>query len=259
MSIYFESNSIKFSLKNAHSLAICANLAYESVDTIKTRMVTQGFAAEFIQRRDIQAFIAYNDSDIVLSFRGTSSIEDWMTNAAFDLTSFAGGIGKVHRGFSDALYLVWNDITQILARVQTKAQALWITGHSLGGALATLAAAHFALVLDKPVRGIYTFGQPRVGNREFSRNFDADLKGRFFRFVNNSDIVTRIPTRVMSYSHVGALRFFDAKGDLHDDVSYWQEFLETVKGTFDEFLTILPDNIEDHLMKNYIGLIASKL
>lgn len=259
MSIFFEPNSIKFSLRNAYSLAICADLAYDSAAAIKAHMTTQNFAAEFIQRRDIQAFIAYNNTDIVLSFRGTSSIKDWMTNSAFDLADFSGGLGKVHRGFSEALYLVWNDITQILERVQTKAQPLWITGHSLGGALATLAAAHFALVSDKPVRGVYTFGQPRVGNREFSRNFDADLKGRFFRFVNNSDIVTRIPTRIMSYSHVGALRFFDAKGDFHEDVSYWQEFLESVKGTFDEFLSILPDHIEDHLMKNYINLIASKL
>lgn len=259
MSIVFESNSIKFSLRNAHSLAICADLAYDSAAVIKTRMTSHGFAAEFIQRRDVQAFIAHNDNAIILSFRGTSSIEDWMTNSAFGFTSFAGGLGKVHRGFSEALYLVWGDIIQILGRVQTKAQPIWITGHSLGGALAALAAAHFALVLDKPIRGVYTFGQPRVGDREYSRNFEADLKGRVFRFVNNSDIVTRIPTRIMSYSHVGALRFFDAKGDLHDDVSYWQEFLETVKGTFDEFMSVLPDNIDDHLMKNYIRLIAAKL
>jgi triacylglycerol lipase len=259
MSIFFESNSIKFSLRNAHSLAICADLAYDSAAEIKTRMTSHGFGAEFIQRRDVQAFIAYNDNAIILSFRGTSSIEDWMTNSAFGFTSFAGGLGKVHRGFSEALYLVWDDIIKILGRVQTKAQPIWITGHSLGGALAALAAAHFALVLDKPIRGVYTFGQPRVGDREYSRNFEADLKGRVFRFVNNSDIVTRIPTRIMSYSHVGALRFFDAKGDLHDDVSYWQEFLETVKGTFDEFKSALPDNIEDHLMKNYIRLIAAKL
>lgn len=184
-----------------------------------------------------------------------------MTNSDLLLTSVRSGTGKVHAGFLRALCLVWDDILQVIAEVQNNAQPIWITGHSLGGALATLAAARFALELDKPVRGIYTFGQPRAGDREFARIFNADLKQIFFRFVNNSDIVTRIPTREMCYSHVGSLRFFDSNGDLFDDVSWWQDFLESVKGNLKELidLSLIPANIENHKMESYIQNIQSKL
>jgi triacylglycerol lipase len=182
-----------------------------------------------------------------------------MTNSDLLLTSVRSGTGKVHGGFLRALCVVWDDILQIIAEAQTKAQPIWITGHSLGGALATLAAARFSLEMDKPVRGIYTFGQPRVGDREFARIFDAELKQRVFRFVNNNDIVTRIPTREIGYSHVGSLRFFDSNGDIYDDVSWWQDFLETIKGTLKQHIDLLPSNIENHKMELYIKNIESKL
>jgi triacylglycerol lipase len=259
MSILFEPKSIQFSIKNAYALAICSNLAYESEKTIQDKLSQQDFNSKFIERRDTQAFIAYNDSAIVLSFRGTTNIQDWMTNSDLLLTSVRSGTGKVHGGFLRALCVVWDDILQIIAEAQTKAQPIWITGHSLGGALATLAAARFSLEMDKPVRGIYTFGQPRVGDREFARIFDAELKQRVFRFVNNNDIVTRIPTREIGYSHVGSLRFFDSNGDIYDDVSWWQDFLETIKGTLKQHIDLLPSNIENHKMELYIKNIESKL
>lgn len=165
-----------------------------------------------IERRGIQCFVAYHTNQaVVLSFRGTDSIGDWMTNSDVVKTSVAPGMGKVHGGFLRALCLVWDDILDVLNQKQKK-QPLWITGHSLGGALATLAAARFMFELDKPFSGVYTFGQPRAVDRELSRQFNVEVKQRFFRFVNNNDIVTRVPTRTMNYSHVGSLRFFDSSG-----------------------------------------------
>ncbi len=259
MSISFEPKSTQFSLRNAYALALCSNLAYESEKNIHDQLSHFGFNATFIERRDTQAFIAYNDSAIVLAFRGTSSIQDWMTDSDLSLTSVRTG-GKVHSGFFRALCLVWNDILQVITSVQTKAQPLWITGHSLGAALAALAAARFDLELDKPVSGVYTFGQPRVGDRDFARIVNADLNHRFYRFVNNSDVVTRIPTREpLSYSHIGSLRFFDADGHLFDDVSWWQEFLETVKGSLKDHLDLIPANIENHKIGRYIQNIKSNM
>ncbi|MDQ5910196.1 MAG: lipase family protein [Pseudomonadota bacterium] len=259
MSISFEPKNTQFSLQNAYALALCANLAYEDEKTIQDQVNLHGFNSQFIERRDIEAFIAYSDSAIVLSFRGTDKIKDWMTNSDLLLTSAKAGTGKVHGGFLRALCLVWNDILEILDEVQKKAQPLWITGHSLGGALATLAAARFVSEMGKPVAGVYTFGQPRTGDREFCRIFNADLKQRFFRFVNNSDIVTRIPPRELGYGHVGLLRFFDADGNLFDDISWWQEFLESIKGTLRQHLDLIPSNIEYHSMECYIKNIHSKL
>lgn len=55
----------------------------------------------------------------------------------------------------------------------------------------------------RQAKGLYTFGQPRTGDREFARKPDADFEQQTFRYVNNNDIVTRVPFRAMNYSHVG--------------------------------------------------------
>lgn len=87
----------------------------------------------------------------------------------------------------------------------------------MGAALATLAAAYLRDAgrhpddpKDKPVNGLYTFGCPRAGNRDFERAFNQDSGARAFRFVNNNDIVTRVPPRELDYSHVGKFLYFSA-------------------------------------------------
>ena len=84
-----------------------------------------------------------------------------------------------------------------------------LTGHSLGGALATLAAYDVALRLDKeaaagrpvPHMTMVNFGSPRVGNTHFAADFDR-LVPDAWRVINNNDAVCTVP-RLMGYSHVG--------------------------------------------------------
>jgi triacylglycerol lipase len=89
----------------------------------------------------------------------------------------------------------------------------------LGAALATLAVATCGEEA-KPVHGLYTFGQPRVGGKSFARNFDLNFKSRAFRFVNNNDVVTRVPTRAMGYRHVGQVLVFDSSGKIQTDLHF---------------------------------------
>jgi hypothetical protein len=105
--------------------------------------------------------------------------------------------------------LVHGQITHILDPGDVGARKLWVTGHSLGGALAVIAAAEFEGVF--PVTGLHTFGQPRVGFSAFRDFMNAHYAGRFFRFVNDDDIVPRVPP---GYSHVGTLMHFDSHGNL---------------------------------------------
>jgi hypothetical protein len=84
---------------------------------------------------------------------------------------------------------------------------LYITGHSLGAALATVATQFLEghPVFSDQIAACYTFGSPRVGNTQFDREF----KSVIYRVVNTTDIVTVIPLLVMGYIHIGDIRFLE--------------------------------------------------
>ncbi len=99
----------------------------------------------------------------------------------------SGHGGVVHCGFHAALEQIWAAALQpCLTRLKAAnpARTIWLTGHSLGGALATLAAARLA-----DVTGLYTFGSPLVGDRQFAER----CPDRAYRVVNNNDIVPHVP------------------------------------------------------------------
>ena len=89
--------------------------------------------------------------------------------------------GKVHSGFKDALHEIWTDLLATLKQFQDNQQTLWFCGHSLGGALATLAVAELIGNNKIEVNGLYTIGQPRVGDSKFAKHFDLSVKGKCFR------------------------------------------------------------------------------
>ncbi|CAM9276656.1 unnamed protein product [Ectocarpus sp. 12 AP-2014] len=78
---------------------------------------------------------------------------------------------------------------------------MYIAGHSLGGALATVAAARLSYVDNMDIAGVYTIGSPRL-------NDGTPLKDKYFRCRNNNDIVTRIPLPP-GYKHVGTEIYVD--------------------------------------------------
>ena len=212
--------------------------------------------------KETQCFVASNADILVVAFRGTepSNLKDWLTDARIKYS--AGPFNsKVHNGFKKALKDIWPALISEIARQQTHGQSLWITGHSLGGALATLCTAYLRDQgfnandpKDKPVFGTYTYGCPRVGNGDFAQKLNQDSGNRIFRFVNNNDIVTRVPPRTLNYSHVGKFLYFNADGStLETDPGYWYRFLETVKGVFEDFGNLGPDAFKDHFMNHYVN------
>jgi triacylglycerol lipase len=269
INLSIEPNSTQFSLKNAYALALASKLAYEpKEEQIRIKLLEHGFKAEFINKpdtnkanKDTQLFIAHSGSAVIIAFRGTQEPKDWLTDAGFDFRNTPHG--KVHKGFDDALESVWNQIVQTLEKIHQYGQPLWITGHSLGGALAVLAAARLVLDIDqniyKSVHGLYTFGQPRVGDRTFVKTLDEEIKPRYFRFVNDNDIVPRVPVRLNQYQDGGCVRFLDATGVLREDVSYWFTFLERIKGSFKQKLDMIPSFIEHHFIDKYIANIEKNM
>jgi endonuclease G len=196
----------EFNWHTALSLAAASSLAYRNRAVVERTAKNWGFTdCKFIDIEETQCFISFSASSVLVSFRGTESLGDWLGN--LDIFSTQKEYGAVHEGFYNGFADVKEIIEQELNR--RSLGQIWLTGHSLGGALATVAAAEWNRY---PISGVYTFGQPAVGKgRKFSTFFSTNYRNNFFRFVNDDDIVTRIPP---TYQHIGELYHFDAPGGL---------------------------------------------
>ncbi len=180
-----------------------------------------------VEREAICCFVARAADFAMVSFRGTdvSESRNLKADAKFWYAAWEGG-AKVHAGFKEALDKVWDK----LARLLSGPGPVWFTGHSLGAALATLAA-------DRHGRGqgLYTFGSPRVGNREFRERFDTPA----YRFVNNNDAVTELPP-AGPYAHVGALKFLDHDGRLLQEASSFRRTVSSAVGHLARIREVVP-------------------
>ncbi|MFL6549967.1 MAG: lipase family protein [Povalibacter sp.] len=133
-----------------------------------------------------------NEPFAVLVFRGTEQeLQDYIHDADTLLVPAFDQSTRVHRGFKRALNSVWSQIEFALRTIDCP---LFFAGHSLGAALATLAAVR------RQPRAVYAFGSPRVG--------DAALKARLgnvaiYRVVHGADVVTTCPPELLGFAHVG--------------------------------------------------------
>lgn len=135
-----------------------------------------------------QAILLENDTYIFLGFRGTeaTSMKDIKSDVKATIKTCKTG-GKIHTGFDEAFSQVAVEIQQFLNQDEFKDKPLFITGHSLGGALATVAAKK--LTHEGGIATCYTFGSPRVGNVDWAK----DIKTPIYRVVNAIDPVTMLP------------------------------------------------------------------
>ena len=135
-----------------------------------------------------QAILVSNNKFIALAFRGTeaNSIKDIKADTNAKIIQCKTG-GKIHSGFKKAFDTVAEDVQDKIDQNEYKDKPLFITGHSLGGALATIAAKK--LSHERGIAACYTFGSPRVGNDEWI----ADIKVPIYRVVNAADCVTMLP------------------------------------------------------------------
>ncbi len=158
--------------------------------------------------RGTQAILVANAQFAVLAFRGTeaTSVRDIKADARAVATACESG-GRVHAGFNRAYEQVAGDIQRELAASRLRDKPLYITGHSLGGALATIAAKR----LNHPagIAACYSFGAPRVGDEDWV----AGIKAPVYRLVNAADCVTMLPPGTEIITIVAALaRFIPGPG-----------------------------------------------
>ena len=214
----FQFNATSFNLINAWWLSEASTLVYADEDFVRPRFNKIGLPkVRFFDKQSTQCYVANNDQFAIVAFRGS---EIWKKDERFDLNKVIADLkadvdirladwpsgGKVHRGFKEALEEVWFDLLPYIKQLDSRGCKIWITGHSLGAALATLCASRYG-----NIQGTYCFGSPRVGNDVFMENLDVKI----YRIVNNDDIVARVPPPG-AYAHVGELKFIDSDGIIRD-------------------------------------------
>jgi len=280
----FDPAATSFNSGNALLLAQLCNAAY--LDKGPAQKATEqlglpGFVWIDLTEHftNLYAIAAGGPGFVVIAFRGTKDFDDWMTDLQATPVGFpwifAKGpdVGDIHAGFGHALVDAWGQVrdaisdlipTPDVAPNMSQQSTLWLTGHSLGGALAVIAGAAFSMWSDAPIRsvsGIYTFGQPRVGLFEFCSNYDHLLRGKTFRFVNDQDLVPRVPFRGFDYSDLGQMIHFDSNGVPQLQSSQWSSFLNRTLQSFDDFFNIAghaQSDVRDHSMDGYQQLVQSQ-
>lgn len=199
-------------VRNAVFLAKAAELAYLPAESGPTAFKEQlGLDARLFSADNTQAYLASNAGHVVVVFRGSESptsidgLKDWLLTNAVNLlvvpegrigTDFAAaGVGaRFHQGFMSALAEIWDSLFPALeAELKAKERPLWVAGHSLGGAIALLAAWRFQRAF-LGVHQVYTFGAPMIGNNLATEAFNKTFAGKIFRYVNSRDLVPRLPT-----------------------------------------------------------------
>lgn len=254
--------SMAFSLARAYWLAEIADQAYGlDPKDVTAWCRQQGFTnVQFFEdtATGTQAVLVEGPAVAVLAFRGTETkIDDWLTDAKCVFCEQADiyGSAKVHAGFHAALTALWKNQTlaRSLSSLAGSRTLLHLTGHSLGGALATLAAYRLAKRNPQAVQSIYTYGSPRVGDPAFVREFDTLFAGRAYRVVNNEDLVTRVPPRSGGYDHIGTIIYIDDTGTIQRDIGFWYRFLNFAANAAQDFQQALKTTLHDHGLRLYCG------
>lgn len=215
----------------------------------------KGFMSVFgVSRNSAQAALIEHQDYLCIAFRGTDELADWLDN--LNVFSTKELFGEFHRGFWQSVEDVWPSINAKFRQLQQQTpRPLFITGHSLGGAMATIAAAKLVHE-DKPFTSVYTFGQPRALTRDTARIFNSECQSRYFRFHNNNDIVTRAPARVMGYSHIGSYLYISSEQQIHQEAGWWFKFIDYVDGAVSALLEEGIDLVEDHDIDKYLAAVA---
>lgn len=178
----------------AATLCDLSILAYSDIEFI-AGVKSPFLPVDWIDVEDTQVMIVRDQQyNIAIAFRGTSTfdLEDWATDLNVRMNQ-----SGIHDGFCDALKPVMDRIALYIPKPNGK--KLYLTGHSLGGALANVAAWFF------PGSRLVTFGSPRVGDRDVAQTIESST-AHIERYVHGDDIVPTLPPKSLGYKHAGAPR-----------------------------------------------------
>ena len=152
----------------------------------------------------MQGYVGYSTSHgaIVVAFRGSANIKNWISDFDAAQVGYSRCSGcNVHRGFynsySTVSSFVKTQVTTLTAKYRNA--PIYVTGHSLGGAIAIVAALDIRATYGNAIK-LYTFGEPRVGNAAFASYVNSQIPDTF-RVIHYADIVPHLPPAASNYKH----------------------------------------------------------
>ncbi|MBW4717243.1 lipase family protein [Saccharothrix obliqua] len=263
--------STGYSTRQAYWMAEAAKLAYRTPEEIERTAREWGFDrvrhhetvfTPPFPLEDTQAYTAASDRMILVGFRGTEprKIQDWLSDGSTPPWPGPANKGYVHHGFAQALRSIYPEVRDAVVELRDNDQTIWFTGHSLGGALAFLAALH--LYFEDPrllADGVYTYGQPRVCDRSLVEAHDEAFADRTHRFVNNNDVVPLVPPAPV-FKHAPTLHHIDAEGRLRDQQpSFVGGLADRAKGLGADPFAATSAGVRDHSMDRYLEALRANV
>ena len=228
-------------------MAILSGLAYKEPSEVDKKFRKHGFYnTKYCDKKGAQCYVVWNDTDAVICFRGTEPKE--MSDIKADLNAIQRkglhNTGDVHSGFQGEINKIWD---LILEKVnELKDHKIYVTGHSLGGAMATICAKRLQ-EQNITVQCLYTYGSPRVGDRRWVKS----LQIPHYRFQNNNDVVCKVPFWIMGYRHHGKNVYIGYDGRF-GKMNMWRRFIDSMRGRFKAWSKRqFFDGIYDHDITTY--------
>ncbi len=268
----FNRNAAGHSLENSYLLAMVAHYMYPHAyqpnpgnnfvtfrNLAEARFKLWGMSqVNVVSKGNVQYAVMSNADMIVLAFRGSDAVEhmdgfaDWIATDALALQKKVSTWGTVayssknlfgqtvtvrkepgvHTGIANAYWTVRNDVNNLIRTHGGSSKKLFITGHSLGAGLATLAAIDQGYASDRPssrrfrAQGVYTFGGPRVGNGIFKslyhskRSAGGTVALNTHRYVNFNDLIAMLPGDTLAHDAMYVPLAHYGPGEPHDNVKY---------------------------------------
>ncbi|HJD59410.1 MAG TPA: ankyrin repeat domain-containing protein, partial [Rickettsia endosymbiont of Omalisus fontisbellaquei] len=263
----------KFSIDTAKKLGAVVQLAYESKKKIEEVSKDWGFEECYVRQSDLfKSVVMCNEEKIIIAFRGTYHNQNWLSNihALKTTIKIKEQDITVHTGFHEALMTHWdreNDNEKPLKEIIKKylndypKAKIYITGHSLGGAMASIAYCkllELGTKIGKPIEidnvSLYTYGQPLWMTANSEAIVKELFKGNYYRIANYQDLVPTVPPESLGYKHLGELYYLHKDGRMIDQKTFDQIKLQ--KDT--EGYSQITNNpvakalyIEQHFISNY--------